>query len=80
MTKRNLNFKNLDGALILISYDTVSTEDENDGWSHALPYTFKNGNLVRYELDGDDDIDQEIDLEAMVWLKLLRLIWIALQL
>ena len=31
MTKRDLNFKNLDGALILISYDTVSTEDENDG-------------------------------------------------
>ena len=47
MTKRNLNFKDLAGALILISYDTVSTEDENDGWSHALPYTFKNGNLVR---------------------------------
>lgn len=64
MTKRNFNFEDLDSALILISYDTVSIEDENDGWSHALPYTFKNGNLVRYELDGDDDIDQEIDLES----------------
>ena len=36
MTNRNLNFEDLDSALILISYDTVSTEDENDGWSHTL--------------------------------------------
>lgn len=64
MTKRNLNFEDLDSALILISYDTVSTEDENDGWSHTLPYTFENGNLIRYELNGDDEIDQNIDLES----------------
>ena len=64
MMNRNLTFEDLDGALILISYDTISTEDEDETWSSSLPYTFENGNLIRYELDGDDDIDQHIDLES----------------
>jgi hypothetical protein len=60
---KNLTFEDLNGALILICYDTVSTEDENDPWSHCLPYTVKDGVLIRYELDGDDDVDQTIDLD-----------------
>jgi hypothetical protein len=60
---KNLTFEDLNGALILICYDTVSTEDENDSWSHCLPYTVKDGVLIRYELDGDDDVDQTIDLD-----------------
>ena len=60
----NLTFEELNGALILLCYDLVSTEDEDETWSSSLPYTFENGNLIRYELDGDDDIDQHIDLES----------------
>lgn len=62
MINENLTFDDLNGLLILLCYDTVSTEDEDDGWSYCLPYTFENGNLIRYELDGEDDIDQNIDL------------------
>lgn len=58
-----MTFEDLKGTLILISYDTVSTEDENEGWSHCLPYSFENGNLIRYELNGEDDIDHTIDLD-----------------
>ena len=58
-----MTFEDLKGALILISYDAVSTEDESETWSNSLPYTFEDGNLIRYELDGDDDIDQTIDLD-----------------
>lgn len=57
-----MTFKDLKGTLILISYDAVSTEDESETWSNCLPYTFEDGNLIRYELDGDDDIDHTIDL------------------
>ena len=57
-----MTFKDLKGCLILISYDAVSTEDESETWSNSLPYTFEDGNLIRYELDGDDDIDHTIDL------------------
>lgn len=28
-----------------------------------LPYSFENGNLIRYELNGEDDIDHTIDLD-----------------
>ena len=59
---RNLSFNDIEGALIMISYDAVSTEDESETWSNCLPYTFEDGNLIRYELDGEDDIDQTIDL------------------
>ncbi len=62
MMKKNLIFEDLNDALILISYDSVSTEDENETWSHCLPYTVKDGTLIRYELDGDDEIDHTIDL------------------
>ena len=62
MMNKNLTFEDLNSALILICYDTVSTEDENDSWSHCLPYTVKDGMLIRYELDGDDEIDHTIDL------------------
>lgn len=64
MANTNFTFEDFDGALILISYDTVSTEEEGETWSNCLPYTFENGNLIRYELDGDDDIDQYIDLDS----------------
>lgn len=57
-----MTFKDLKGTLILISYDAVSTEDDSETWSNSLPYTFEDGNLIRYELDGDDDIDHTIDL------------------
>jgi hypothetical protein len=57
-----MTFKDLKGCLILISYDAVSTEDESETWSNSLPYTFEDGNLIRYELNGDDDIDHTIDL------------------
>lgn len=58
----NLTFEDLNDALILICYDTMSTEDENDTWSHCLPYTIEDGVLTRYELDGDDDVDHTIDM------------------
>lgn len=63
MMMKNLAFEDLNGALVLISYDTVSTENENDSWSHCLPYTIEDGVLIRYELDGDDDVDQTIELD-----------------
>lgn len=63
MMMKNLTFEDLNGALVLISYDTVSTENENDSWSHCLPYTIEDGVLIRYELDGDDDVDQTIELD-----------------
>ena len=62
MAKNNLTFEDLDGALIMICYDAASTEDEDETWSCNLPYSFENGNLIRYELDGDDDIDCTIEL------------------
>ena len=62
MAKNNLTYEDLDGALIMICYDAASTEDEDETWSCNLPYSFENGNLIRYELDGDDDIDCTIEL------------------
>jgi hypothetical protein len=41
----------------------VRPEDESQTWHNVLPYTFEDGCLLRYELDGDDDIDQTIDLD-----------------
>jgi hypothetical protein len=40
MVKKNLTFEDLGGALLLISYYTVSTEDEGETWFHCLTYTF----------------------------------------
>lgn len=62
MAKNELTFEDLHGALIMISYDAVSTEDDDQAWSYCLPYTFDNGSLIRYELDGEDDVDYTIDL------------------
>ena len=58
-----MNIEDLKGCLILLSYDTVRPEDESQTWHNVLPYTFEDGCLLRYELDGDDDIDQTIDLD-----------------
>ena len=58
-----MTFEDLKGCLILLSYDTVRPEDESYTWHNVLPYTFEDGCLLRYELDGDDDIDQTIDLD-----------------
>ena len=58
-----MTFEDLKGCLILLSYDTVRPEDESQTWHNVLPYTFEDGCLLRYELDGDDDIDQTIDLD-----------------
>ena len=63
MMNRNLTFEDLKGCLILLSYDTVRPEDEGQTWHNVLPYTYEDGCLLRYELDGDDDIDQTIDLD-----------------
>ena len=63
MMNRNLTFEDLKGCLILLSYDTVRPEDESLTWHNVLPYTFEDGCLLRYELDGDGDIDQTIDLD-----------------
>ena len=58
-----MNFEDLKGCLILLSYDAVSTEDESETWSSSLPYTFDDGNLILYDLNGEDDIDHTIDLD-----------------
>jgi uncharacterized protein YhbP (UPF0306 family) len=58
-----MTFEDLKGSLILISYDAVSTEDESETWSSSLPYTFDDGNLILYDLNGEDDIDHTIDLD-----------------
>ena len=58
-----MTFEDLKGALILISYDAVNTEDESETWSNSLPYTFEDGNLILYDLNGEDDIDHTIDLD-----------------
>ena len=58
-----MTFEDLKGCLILLSYDTVRPEDESQTWHNVLPYSFKDGCLLRYELDGDDDIDHTIDLD-----------------
>ena len=58
-----MTFEDLKGCLILLSYDTVRPEDESQTWHNVLPYTFEDGCLLRYELDGDDDIDHTIDLD-----------------
>jgi len=50
-----ITFDELKGALILISYDAVSTEDANQAWHNVLPYAFVNGNLLLDELDGEED-------------------------
>ena len=53
-----MTFEDLKRCLILLSYDTVRPEDESQTLHNVLPYTFEDGCLLRYELDGDDDIDQ----------------------
>ena len=58
-----MTFEDLKGCLILISYDMLRPEDESQTWHNVLSYTFEDGCLLRYELDGDDDIDQTIDLD-----------------
>ena len=59
-----MTFEDLKGCLILLSYDTVRPKDEeSQTWHNVLPYSFEDGCLLRYELDGDDDIDHTIDLD-----------------
>ena len=58
-----MTFEELKDALILISYDAVDTEDENDIYHTVLPYTFEDGNLVLYDLNGEVDVDNTIKLE-----------------
>ena len=58
-----MTFEDLKRCLILLSYDTVRPEDESQTWHNVLPYTFEDGCLLKYELDGDDDIDHNIDLD-----------------
>lgn len=58
-----MTFEDLKRCLILLSYDTVRPEDESQTLHNVLPYTFEDGCLLMYELDGDDDIDQTIDLD-----------------
>lgn len=58
-----MTFEDLKGCLILISYDTVRPDDKSQTWHNVLPYTFEDGCLLRYELDGDDDIDHNIDMD-----------------
>lgn len=58
-----MTFEDLKGCLILISYDTVRPDDEDQIWHNVMPYTFEDGCLLRYELNGDDDIDHTIDLD-----------------
>lgn len=57
-----MTFEDMKGCLILISYDTVRPDDGDQTWHNVMPYTFEDGCLLRYELDGDDDIDHTIDL------------------
>ena len=56
-----MTFEDLKRCLILLSYDTVRLDDESQTWHNVLPYTFEDGCLLRYELDGDDDIDHSIE-------------------
>lgn len=75
-----MTFEDLKGCLILISYDTVRPEDEeSQTWHNVLPYTFEDGCLLRYELDGDDDIDHTIDLDNYAVARGLHLIWMSLK-
>ena len=50
-----MTFEDLKRCLILLSYDTVRPEDESQTWHKVLSYTFEDGCLLKYELDGDDD-------------------------
>ena len=61
-----MTFDELKGALILISYDAVSTEDANQAWHNMLPYAFENGNLLLNELDGEEDVDHTVVLEDYI--------------
>ena len=58
-----MTFEDLKRCLILLSYDTVRPEDESQTLHNVLPYTVEDGCLLMYELNGDDDIDQTIDLD-----------------
>lgn len=67
----NLTYKDLNGALMLICYDTVSTEHECDTMSHCLSYTIEDGVLIRYELNGDGetlDFMLSFLLQPVLWL------------
>ena len=55
-----MTFDEFKGALILMSYDAVSTEDANQAWHNVLPYAFENGNLLLNELDGEEDVDHTV--------------------
>lgn len=61
-----MTFDELKGALILISYDAVSTDDANQAWHNVLPYAFENGNLLLNELDGEEDVDHTVVLEDYI--------------
>ena len=50
-----MTFEDLKRCLILLLYDTVRPEDESQTWHNVLPYTFEDGCLLKYELDGADD-------------------------
>ena len=67
-----MTFEDLKKCLILLSYDKVRPEDESQTWHNVLSYTFEDGCLLRCELDGDDDIDQTIDLDNYAGLKSLK--------
>lgn len=61
MARPVLKIDELKDMLILLSYDTITEEKEI--YHNAMPYSFTDGCLLRYELDGEDDIDQTINLE-----------------
>ncbi|MBR4046823.1 MAG: hypothetical protein IKK05_07965 [Alistipes sp.] len=50
--KQNLTFEDLDGALMLISFDTVDEDGVVE--RETLAYTYDNGKLKYYTLDADD--------------------------
>lgn len=52
--KQKVTFQDLDGALILVSFDAVNPEDGDEANHGAIPYRFENGKLLHYNLDDVD--------------------------
>lgn len=59
--KHNLTFEDLEGALMFVSCDTTELDDENEKYHRDFPFTFRDGQLLCFEVS-PDDVDTDFNM------------------
>lgn len=61
---QEFSVNDLEGALILISCNTVELDDNSIKYNRALPHTIREGSFRNFELDGQtEDIDHDFQMD-----------------